>query len=114
MYKTIKVMVMELSLLTKKTFQKQKSNLRLIVTLLLNRSTDCFTEGSLSNTLNEKNSFTKAHNTRGRHSSITMDTVRNMITENFCKMSTVTEKNLTNIFLISGTAWELCYGTRAS
>ncbi|XP_007552903.1 protein lin-9 homolog [Poecilia formosa] len=31
-------------------------------------------EGSLSNSLNEKNSFTRAHNTRGRHSSITMDT----------------------------------------
>uniref|UniRef100_A0A3Q2SNH0 Lin-9 DREAM MuvB core complex component n=1 Tax=Fundulus heteroclitus TaxID=8078 RepID=A0A3Q2SNH0_FUNHE len=31
-------------------------------------------EGSLSNTLNEKNSFTRAHNTRGRHSSVTMDT----------------------------------------
>uniref|UniRef100_A0A1A7XIQ2 Lin-9 homolog n=1 Tax=Iconisemion striatum TaxID=60296 RepID=A0A1A7XIQ2_9TELE len=30
-------------------------------------------EGSLSNTLNEKNSFTRAHNTRGRHSSLTMD-----------------------------------------
>uniref|UniRef100_A0A3B4WY55 Lin-9 DREAM MuvB core complex component n=1 Tax=Seriola lalandi dorsalis TaxID=1841481 RepID=A0A3B4WY55_SERLL len=32
------------------------------------------TEGSLSNTLNEKNSFPRAHNTRGRHSSLTMDT----------------------------------------
>ncbi|XP_044025715.1 protein lin-9 homolog isoform X1 [Siniperca chuatsi] len=31
-------------------------------------------EGSLSNTLNEKNSFPRAHNTRGRHSSLTMDT----------------------------------------
>uniref|UniRef100_A0A3B4FTF1 Lin-9 DREAM MuvB core complex component n=1 Tax=Pundamilia nyererei TaxID=303518 RepID=A0A3B4FTF1_9CICH len=31
-------------------------------------------EGSLSNTLNEKNSFPRAHNTRGRHSSVTMDT----------------------------------------
>nr|XP_020444825.1 protein lin-9 homolog isoform X2 [Monopterus albus] len=31
-------------------------------------------EGSLSNTLNEKNSFQRAHNTRGRHSSLTMDT----------------------------------------
>lgn len=35
-------------------------------------------EGSLSNTLNEKNSFPRAHNTRGRHSSLTMDTVRDM------------------------------------
>ncbi|XP_034383965.1 protein lin-9 homolog [Cyclopterus lumpus] len=31
-------------------------------------------EGSLSNTLNEKNTFPRAHNTRGRHSSLTMDT----------------------------------------
>ncbi|KAM3860892.1 protein lin-9 homolog [Diretmus argenteus] len=31
-------------------------------------------EGSLSNTLNEKNNFPRAHNTRGRHSSLTMDT----------------------------------------
>ncbi|KAK0131312.1 Protein lin-9 [Merluccius polli] len=31
-------------------------------------------EGSLSNSLNEKNSFPRAHNTRGRHSSLTMDT----------------------------------------
>ncbi|CAB1435498.1 unnamed protein product [Pleuronectes platessa] len=31
-------------------------------------------EGSLSNTLNEKNNFPRAHNTRGRHSSVTMDT----------------------------------------
>ncbi|KAM8832739.1 protein lin-9 homolog isoform 1-T1 [Spinachia spinachia] len=31
-------------------------------------------EGSLSNTLNEKNSFPRAHNTRGRHSSLIMDT----------------------------------------
>lgn len=40
-------------------------------------TTDCLTEGSLSNTLNEKNSLARAHNTRGRHSSVTMDTVRN-------------------------------------
>ncbi|GLD59863.1 protein lin-9 homolog isoform X1 [Lates japonicus] len=33
-------------------------------------------EGSLSNTLNEKNSFPRAHNTRGRHSSLTMDTAQ--------------------------------------
>ncbi|KAL3052511.1 protein lin-9 homolog [Trematomus bernacchii] len=31
-------------------------------------------EGSLSNTLNEKNNFPRAHNTRGRNSSLTMDT----------------------------------------
>ncbi|XP_026197999.1 protein lin-9 homolog [Anabas testudineus] len=31
-------------------------------------------EGSLSNTLNEKNNFPRAHNTRGRHSSLTMET----------------------------------------
>ncbi|XP_029351845.1 protein lin-9 homolog isoform X3 [Echeneis naucrates] len=31
-------------------------------------------KGILSNTLNEKNSFPRAHNTRGRHSSLTMDT----------------------------------------
>lgn len=39
---------------------------------------DFYTEGSLSNTLNEKNNFPRAHNTRGRHSSLTMDTVREM------------------------------------
>lgn len=33
-------------------------------------------EGSLSNSLNEKNSFQRAHNTRGRQSSLTIDTVR--------------------------------------
>lgn len=38
-----------------------------------------FAEGSLSNTLNEKNNFPRAHNTRGRHSSLTMDTVRDMV-----------------------------------
>ncbi|XP_056437728.1 protein lin-9 homolog [Gadus chalcogrammus] len=31
-------------------------------------------EGSLSNSINEKNSFPRAHNTRGRNSSLTMDT----------------------------------------
>lgn len=31
-------------------------------------------EGSLSNSLNEKNSFQRAHNTRGRQSSLTIDT----------------------------------------
>ncbi|KAM8846877.1 protein lin-9 homolog [Synchiropus picturatus] len=31
-------------------------------------------EGSLSNSLNEKNNFPRAHNTRGRQSSLTMDT----------------------------------------
>uniref|UniRef100_A0A3B5AVF1 Lin-9 DREAM MuvB core complex component n=1 Tax=Stegastes partitus TaxID=144197 RepID=A0A3B5AVF1_9TELE len=46
----------------------------MIIIVSMHQCIGLLTEGSLSNTLNEKNSFPRAHNTRGRHSSVTMDT----------------------------------------
>lgn len=64
---------------TEKQAVKRTGYLNFIYCIMNKSSTSFLTEGSLSNTLNEKNNFPRTHNTRGRHSSLTMDTVRIVI-----------------------------------